>query len=68
MRKIVTGIALLAFIALWIVVAATIGTQMTGAPQWLQLAFYVVAGFAWVFPLRPLMRWMNRQQPPADQS
>lgn len=59
MRKIVAGITLLAFIALWIFLAATIGTHITGAPDWLQLVFYIFAGFAWVFPLRPLMRWMN---------
>lgn len=59
MRKIVTGIVLLAFIALWIVIAATIGTQITSAPHWAQLIFYILAGIAWVFPLRPLMRWMN---------
>ena len=59
MRKIVTGLVLLAFLALWIVIAATIGSKLTGAPQWAQLVFYVVAGIAWVLPLRPLMRWMN---------
>ncbi|RIJ28046.1 DUF2842 domain-containing protein [Henriciella mobilis] len=59
LRKIVAGITLLAFIALWIFLAATIGTRITGAPDWLQLVFYVIAGVAWVIPLRPLMRWMN---------
>lgn len=62
MRKIITGLALLAFIALWIVLAGTIGTMLTGAPRWVQLAFFVVAGIAWVIPLRPLFRWMNRYE------
>ena len=60
MRKIITSLALLGFIALWIFIAATIGTRLTEAPGVLQLGFYVVAGVAWVVPLRPLMRWMNR--------
>ena len=58
-RKIIASIIMLLFLALWIFLAATIGTRMTGAPGWLQLIFYIVAGFAWVFPLRPLFRWMN---------
>ncbi|WP_233355934.1 DUF2842 domain-containing protein [Henriciella aquimarina] len=60
MRKIITGLAILAFIAFWIFLAGTIGTHMTGLPGWLQLVFYVVAGIAWVFPLRPILKWMNR--------
>ena len=59
MRKIIASIIMLAFLALWIFLAATIGTQLTGAPGWLQLIFYIIAGFTWVLPLRPLMRWMN---------
>lgn len=59
MRKVIASLIMLLFLAFWIFLAATIGTQMTDAPFWLQLIFYIVAGFAWVFPLRPLMRWMN---------
>ncbi|WP_300378715.1 DUF2842 domain-containing protein [Henriciella sp.] len=59
MRKIIASIIMLLFLAFWIFLAATIGTRMTDAPFWIQLIFYIVAGFAWVFPLRPLMRWMN---------
>ena len=68
MRKIVTGIALLAFMAFWIVAAGTIGSHLTGTNQFVQLAFYVFAGIAWVFPLRPLLKWMNKAEPPSDQS
>ena len=60
LRKVITSLALLGFIALWIFLAATIGTQLTNAPQLVQLGFYVFAGVAWVIPLRPLLRWMNR--------
>ncbi|MEE2878342.1 MAG: DUF2842 domain-containing protein [Pseudomonadota bacterium] len=62
MRKVIAGITLLAFIALWIFLAGTIGTLLTDAPQWLQLVFYIFAGIAWVIPLRPLMRWMNSRK------
>lgn len=59
MRKVIAGIVLLAFIVLWIFLAASIGTRLTAAPGWAQLVFYILAGIAWVIPLRPLMRWMN---------
>ena len=68
MKKIVTGLALLAFIALWIFLAGTIGTWLSSRNDWLQLAFYVFAGVAWVIPLRPLLRWMNRPERDAGQS
>lgn len=67
MRKIVTGLVLLAFIALWIFLAGTIGSWLAAKNDWLQLGFYIFAGVAWIIPLRPLLRWMNRAEPPSDQ-
>ena len=61
MKKPIAIVILLAFIALWIVVAGTIGTRLGGAPNWVQLVFYVIAGLGWVFPLKPLFAWMNRK-------
>lgn len=61
-RKVIAAIAILAFLALWIWLAGTIGSHMTGMSGWLQLVFYIVAGFAWVFPLRPILKWMNSPQ------
>ena len=65
MRKIIAMLITILFLALWIFGAATIGSSMTDWPQLLQLAFYVVAGIGWVFPLKPLMGWMN-STPKAD--
>ena len=58
-RRIVTSIVLLAYIAAWIWGAATIGSQLATAPKWLSLSFFIIAGIGWVFPLRPLFKWMN---------
>jgi predicted membrane channel-forming protein YqfA (hemolysin III family) len=66
MRKPVAILLMLAFMALWVWGAATIGSRLTDAPSWLQLVFYVVAGIGWVFPLRPLFLWMNANQPPEE--
>lgn len=60
MRKILTALAILGFIALWIGLIGTVGSLITDQPIWVQLPFYAVAGFAWVLPLKPLLAWMNK--------
>ncbi|MGA1342644.1 MAG: DUF2842 domain-containing protein [Hyphomonas sp.] len=66
MRKPVAILLMLAFMALWVWGAATIGSGITEASGWLQLVFYITAGFGWVIPLRPLFLWMNANQPPEE--
>lgn len=61
MRKGLAAIAILAFIAIWIFFIGTIGSYITDQPIWIQLPFYIFAGVAWILPLRPVLRWMNRQ-------
>lgn len=58
-RKPIAILALLAILISWVVIAATIGSAITGAPGWVQLVFYVVAGIGWIVPLRPIFMWMN---------
>lgn len=54
------GMALiLVWITAWCVGAATVGALIIEAPILLQAVFYLVAGIAWIFPLKPLMRWME---------
>jgi hypothetical protein len=54
------GMALiLAWIVLWCVVVASVGGLIAGKPWWVQTPFYLVAGIVWIFPLRPLLRWME---------
>ncbi len=59
MRKPIAVVAVLAFMALWIWGAGTIGSGLTGAPGWLQLVYYLIAGLGWILPLRPVFVWMN---------
>ena len=66
MRKPVAVLVLLVFMALWIWGAGTVGSRLTEMPGWVQLIFYVVAGFCWILPLRPLLKWMNANQPPEE--
>jgi hypothetical protein len=52
---------ILLLIAGWSVLVVA-GAGWIGALPWpAQALYYLVAGIAWVLPLRPLIRWMNRR-------
>jgi hypothetical protein len=60
-RKAVGCLALLAYLALYAVLAASLGVALAPAlPTWAELVFYAIAGIVWIFPLKPLFAWMNR--------
>lgn len=60
-RKALGCFVLLAYLALYAAAAATLGGMLTPIlPGWTLLAFYAVAGVAWVLPLKPLFVWMNQ--------
>ena len=60
-RKLIGTILLLIFLALYAWAAAVIGAgRITLAPHWVQFAYFVSAGLAWVIPAGLLIRWMQR--------
>jgi hypothetical protein len=60
-RKLIGTIVLLVFVAVYALAIASIGAgRITSAPALAQLAFFVIAGFAWVVPAGLLIRWMQR--------
>lgn len=60
-RKAVGCFALLAYMGVYAVAAATLGAALAPAlPAGAQLTYYAVAGVIWIFPLKPLFGWMNR--------
>jgi len=59
-RKLLGAAGLLAFISIYAVLAATLGGLLAQAPLLVQLAYFAVAGFVWILPLKPLFRWMNQ--------
>ncbi len=65
MRKPIAAVILLSYIALYIVIAATIGGMLAKAPAWIQIVYFAIAGVVWAFPLKPLFTWMNTD-PKAD--
>ncbi|AGH51275.1 MULTISPECIES: DUF2842 domain-containing protein [Sphingomonadales] len=51
---------ILALIGLWAFAAVTI-VEALSPPEWIAMALYVVAGFAWLWalPMKRLLRWME---------
>lgn len=54
------GMALiLLLIAVWAVIVVSAADLIAGAPWPVHTLYYVVAGIAWILPLKPLLRWME---------
>ena len=51
--------AIIALIVLWSVGVATLAPWISQLPLLLQVPFYLVAGLAWIVPVRPLLSWME---------
>lgn len=66
MRKAIASLIMLAVIAVYAVAVVSLSGTITAWPKWAQLAFYVVAGVAWVFPLKPVLDWMRRGEKPGN--
>ena len=54
------GIALImALIAAWALLVASLSATVGGWPVLVQALFYLVTGLIWIAPLKPLLRWME---------
>ena len=51
---------ILALIAVWSVAAVAGHDLIAGAAWPLQALYFLVAGIAWVLPLKPWLRWMGK--------
>jgi len=55
-----TGIfAILALITVWAVLVVSLSGAVSQWPILVQAIFYLIAGIAWILPLKPLLRWME---------
>lgn len=52
-------VLILLLIAIWCALVVTIAEWMGDMPWPLAILFYLVAGTAWILPLKPLIRWMQ---------
>lgn len=62
LKKLVGALVLLIFVSVYALgVMALAQPILAGANAWTSLAFYVIAGLAWVLPVLPLIAWMERK-------
>ena len=61
-RKTAGIFGILALITMWSVAVASLSGTVSSWPILAQALFYLVAGIAWVLPLRPVLRWMETGQ------
>lgn len=58
-RKPAGALAIVALIAIWCVLVASL-SRVIGTWAWpLQLLFYLGTGIVWITPLKPLLLWME---------
>lgn len=50
---------ILVLIAVWAILIASLAGEVSKWPILVQGIFYLVAGIAWVLPLKPLLKWME---------
>ena len=63
-RKLVGIPALLLIIFVYAIVAMIIGVRvLPNASAFIEFAYYLFAGLAWVFPAGLIIRWMSRSDP-----
>jgi quinol-cytochrome oxidoreductase complex cytochrome b subunit len=61
LRKLVGTIVLLLFVIAYALVAMAIAEgRIQAAPFAIQVVLYIVLGLAWVLPVMPLIRWMEK--------
>ena len=60
-RSLIGTIGMLAFVVLYAPFAMAIAdSRISQAPALVQTVLYALLGIAWIFPLMPLIRWMER--------
>ena len=58
-RKLAGIAGILALIAIWALLIASLSNTVGAWPVLVQALFYLVAGIVWILPLKPLLRWME---------
>ncbi|GJE45226.1 DUF2842 domain-containing protein [Methylobacterium soli] len=60
-RSLIGTIGILAFVILYAPLAMAIAdSRISQAPALIQTVLYCLLGIAWIFPLMPVIRWMER--------
>lgn len=60
-KKLLGTLVIIIWLIVYAVVAARLAYDILPEANWLaELAYYMIAGLAWILPLMPLIWWMSR--------
>ena len=63
-RSLIGTIGILTFVILYAPLAMAVAdSRISQAPALIQTVLYCMLGIAWIFPLMPVIRWMERPDP-----
>lgn len=58
-RKPVGMLLVILYIILYALAVSALADSISALPIWLETITYLVAGIAWIAPLKPFILWMN---------
>lgn len=62
-RRAIGMTATLVVLVVYSFFAVSVGGLFADKPVWIQLAYFALAGMAWVIPLYPVYKWMRGLSP-----
>jgi len=63
-RKFLGTIVMLVFVVIYALLVMVLAQPvLNGAGKFVEALFYLIAGLAWILPLMPLIKWMDRLDP-----
>jgi ABC-type Na+ efflux pump permease subunit len=61
LRSLVGSLGILVFVIVYALIAMALAeSRILEAPKIVQSIFYMVLGIIWIFPVMPVIRWMDR--------
>ena len=63
-RKFIGAVVILVFVCIYALAAMSVAQgRIQDASKLAQAIFYLIVGLAWILPLMPLLKWMERPDP-----
>lgn len=59
LRKPLGVLLMIAIITAYVLIVAALADPVTRLPILVQLPIWIALGIAWIFPLKPLVRWIE---------
>ena len=67
LRKLIGTVVIIAFVLVYALIAMAVAdSRLSELPEAVRAIAYAVLGLAWVIPVLPLIRWMERPDPQAE--